>query len=352
MRVLGLFFGDVNVWFCRHILASVHRGDTSASRRHRVCRNTHAVGTNVGYQRHVPHAGDVETFVQLLRHAHCNRTAHAQFVYRVLLHCAGRKGRLRTGNRHAALDIAHYVIVCIKYSQRFVGLFLVFQFKFLAVFFRKDSLELRLGRGLFQLRGYVPVFFRLEVLYFLFAVNQYTKRSRLHATCGQIVVNFFTKHGAYRVTYQSVKHAASLLRSHKSFVDVVRVFDGFIDGFLRNFVEHDTIFRFRVKPKRALQVVRYCFSFAVRVGCEIDAFRLRHFTAKSVYCLCLLRLARLEVGRVMIGKVDTHRLDGQVPDVPLGRVHTVIGTEIFADSFGFCRRFDNYKFHLVPPISR
>ena len=111
-------------------------------------------------------------------------------------------------------------------------------------------------------------------------------RHTLHAPGGKSVADLAPEEWREFVTHEPVKHAPGLLCVHEVDVERARMFERLHDGILRDLVECDALVRlcrhgrvafpcrfFAIKLKRAHEVPRDRFSFAVLVGCKNDLVR-------------------------------------------------------------------------------
>ena len=181
---------------------------------------------------------ELDSLVQILREAHSALGSKAQLLRRFLLQRA--RGERRRGIL-SALATLHLgdaeSLQLLEIGEDPVGRSFIVNRRFLVV----DVMQL--GREflsfLLELRLDGPVLDGLERLDLALALDEKTKRHRLHATGGDSLLYSLPQHGARLVSNEAVENAARLLRVHFPFVDVTCARDCALHRVLRDLVKED-----------------------------------------------------------------------------------------------------------------
>ena len=177
-------------------------------------RQVHRVGT---------HIGDASALVEALCHHHCLADGEAQLAGGVLLQCRrGERGR-RCALHRFLLNVLHGECSVLAGLQQLLHLLMRFQAR------GQRSLQLRLRTVvvLYAEDGVDAVVrLGLESLQFALALDDKPHGDTLHASCRQGRLHLAPQHGRHLEAYQTVEHAAGLLRVHQVHVQVARMLDG------------------------------------------------------------------------------------------------------------------------------
>ena len=298
-------------------------------------RNTHAVGTNVRYESGCAFPCDFDAFVKLLRDLHRLRRGERQFCGSVLLQCGRRKRGCRAVFRDGSFCAVNGEFCAFRGVDYLFGVVLVMNFPLFAVYIDESAFEhVLFGLRILLLRQkgvYRPVFFGDEVSYFSFAVDNHFERGGLYASGGTALFNALPENWRDFVTDKSVKNAPCLLAVDKVNIEFSGVFDCVIDRFFADFVENDAVFAVG-DFQTVFKVPTYCFSFAVRVGCEIHDVVLfeRGFKSSDGFFLFGVDFV---FGLESVFDVDAQRFLRKVADVTARCEYRVPLSQIFLDCF-------------------
>ena len=186
----------------------------------------------------------------------------------------------------------------------------------------------------------MEVGFTLEFLYFAFALDDEPDGHTLHTTCRKGGLHLAPKHGREFESHQAVEHTACLLGIHEVHVQVAGMLNGFEDGRLRDFMEHDAVCLLLVKAQHLTQMPRDGFSLTVFIGSQPDLLSLLRLLLQFTDKFALV--VRYLVSRHQCLIVDADFSLFQVADVAITRHHFVILTQEFLDGLGFSRTLDNH----------
>lgn len=145
-------------------------------------------------------------------------------------------------------------------------------------------------------------------------------------------------------TDDAVFHAPRFLGFHEVFVDRRRIADSLENGRFRDFVKAQALRRFHRQIQNLRQVPRDGFSFAVRVGRQVDFLGLAGRGRKFGDDFALAR------GHFVIGDETSIDVDAKpafatgrkIADVALRGHDLEVIAEVTADRFAFFRGFNNY----------
>ena len=116
------------------------------------------------------------------------------------------------------------------------------------------------------------VFLTLEGTDLLLPLHYDAGGHALYAACGQAAAHFAPQQRGELITHNAVKNAAGLLGIHQILIEGAGVLDGFADHLLGDLIKGDAVGLVVRNSQQLLQVPGNGLSFAVRVGCEKDAF--------------------------------------------------------------------------------
>ena len=310
------------------VLLTVELDDLLLALGQRLLREVDRVGT---------HVGDETLLVEVLRHGHRLRDAHAQLAARLLLERRGGERRRRealcglllgAGHREGGVDAA---------AQERLGLLARLEAR------RELGLEERLVGvvGGVELRHDAVVGGRMEGDDFTLALHEQPYGNALHAARRERRPHLLPQHGRELEAHQTVQNAARLLGVDQIHVDRARVLDGVENRPLGDFVEYDALGLVHGETQHFGQVPCDGLSFAVFIGCEPDGLGLLRELPQLVDHLLLV--ARYFVdGLEPLRDVDAEVLLGQVADVSETRFDDVVLAEELLDGFGLGRGLDDY----------
>ena len=366
VSLLGAFFAAVDVRLLRQVLLAEFAFNISARHRHRVLRQVGGVGT---------HISDVAGFVQTLGHHHGFLHTEAQAVARGLLQGGGDERRrwLAAGRFVFALDDA--VAGGFEFLQRSHGLGFVQRLEGLAFF--AGHFKAHVGTlGGAQVSVDFPIFFGVERTDLALTLHHQLYRDRLHTTGGQATGDLGPQQRRDHVTHDAVEETTGLLGVDTIDIQLARLGEGFLDGFLGDLVEHHALVAAVITADGFPQVPGNGFPFAVQVRREIDGvgifgepaqlfddlflarkdfilglpamFRVHTHTRDQLLARFLFRrehrtfargrLAALG-GRLLAGASRT--AGGQVSDMADTRLHHVLVAQVLVDGLGLSRGFHN-----------
>ena len=117
-----------------------------------------------------------------------------------------------------------------------------------------------------------PILFRHEGVDLVFAVDDEAEGDGLDPSGRLCAGDFVAYERAQPESDEAVKNSTGLLCFDELLIDAARIVEGVLDGVAGDFVEHDPA-RFVWRDVEDLaEMPRNGFAFAVRVGCEVDAF--------------------------------------------------------------------------------
>lgn len=186
------------------------------------------------------------------------------------------------------------------------------------------------------------IFLGAERLDLVLALHDQTGCHRLHAACRQRRLDLFPQHGRKLKTHYAVEHAARLLRVDQIQVYFARMLYGVLDGRAGDLVEHNAVGVLGLEFQHLEQVPRYGLSLAVLIGSQPHGLRLLGILFKIGH-------KRFLVGRYLIFgfeilvDVNAEILLLEVADMSVARHHLEVGSEIFSDCLGFCRRLHDHQ---------
>ena len=366
VSLLCAFLAAVDVWLLRQVGLAEFVFNISTRHRHRVLRQVGGVRT---------HIGDVASLVQTLGHHHGLLHPEAQAVARGLLQGGGdeRRRRLAAGRFVFTLDDA--VAGSLELLQRGHGLGFVQRFEGLA--FLTGHFKAHVGAlGSAEVGVDFPVFFRDERTDLALTLNHQLDRYRLHTAGGQATGDLRPQQWRDHVADDAVEEATGLLGVDTVNVQLARLGEGFLNGFLGDFVEHHALVAAVITADGFAQVPGNGFPFAVQVRREIDGVSIFGepaqlfddlFLARKDFVLGLPAMVRVHTharnqllarfffrreyrtfargglaalgGRLLAGASRT--AGGQVSDMADTRLHHVLVAQVLVDGLGLSRGFHN-----------
>ena len=282
-------------------------------------------------------AGDLNAFIERLRHHHGLLGSKGQLIDRLLLHGGCRKGRLRPSLLLLLRHGGDEGVLLLEHSQHRIGLFLIVELRLLPVHVGEARLEGVIVRGP-VLALYGPVFLRMEGFDLLFPLADEAHRHGLHAPCGEAAVDLLPQPGGELVPHEAVQHAPGLLGIHTVLVDRAGMGHRFPDGRGRDLMEGNAHIVRGIHVQQPGQMPRNGFPFAVGVRCEKDVAGLVGFLLQFLDdrfpAVCIDVLRRKAV-------VDIHAEGAlrQIPQMAHGGHHLVVRSEDALDGPRLCRRF-------------
>jgi len=191
------------------------------------------------------------------------------------------------------------------------------------------------------------------------ALDHEADRHALHAPRAQPRTYLAPEHGRQRETEEPVEDAPALLRANQLLVDLARVLHGFVDGGLRNLVEHDALDR-HLRLQRLDQVPADRLALAVFVRGKHEHLRIAEHGldfAHSFLAVFRDHIVRREIVLNIHRKARPRfRLDGlrhlvrrtrQVANMAVTGHDLVVTAEETADRFRLRGRFDNNQLQNV-----
>ena len=348
VRVLRALLGGVDVGLGGKVLLAVRCHDVLARRRLRIGRDAGGVSTDIGDERDVPHALDVDALIEVLRHEHGLGRSHAELVGGVLLERARREGRGRVRLGDALFDGRHLVRSRRERGERRVGLFLAPDLALLSLVLFQRRLEGgELLLPILQFRRDRPVLLRLERLDLPLALDDEPQCNRLHTPRREPVADLIVQKRRELVAHKAVEHAARLLRVDEVIVDRARRLQGMADRLGRNFIELDAVLAVLGKPQHRLQVPADRLALAVRVGCKIYPVGVRRFVGEALDDRLLPRGIDVAGFIIFIGR-DAELLLRQVADMSARGVHPIFPLQVAGDGFRLARRLNDDEIHISP----
>ena len=161
----------------------------------------------------------------------------------------------------------------------------------------------------------------------------------MHTSCRKPAANLLGHKRAESIAHDSVEQTAALLGVDQLHVDGSGALNTVLHGVLGNLVECNAILLIRVKPQNIGKMPRNGFSFAVRVGCEIDEIAL--FGSRLDFLDKLfLALDDLVLGLEIVLDVHTQSALRQVAHVTHRGDHIVARAEVFFYCLCLGRRLD------------
>ena len=176
------------------------------------------------------------------------------------------------------------------------------------------------------------------------ALHNQAKRHRLHPPCGELRLDEPREERREPVPDEAIENAARLLSVNEVEVDGAGVGKRLKDGPLRDLAEGDPV-AIRLRDAEGLgHMPGDRLPFAVKVGCEPDRGCLLGGTSDVIKALLLVFNDFVDRGEAVL-HVDRHapllRLLGEIPNVPIGGEHGVIGAEIPLNRLGLGRRLND-----------
>ncbi len=281
--------------------------------------------------------------------------------------------RLTAGRFVFTLDDA--VAGCLELFQRGHGLGFVQRlegFAFLAGHFKAHIGAL----GGTQVGVDFPVLFRDERTNLTLTLHHQLHRNRLHTAGGQATGDLGPQQRRDHITHHAIEETPCLLGIDAVDIQLARLGEGFLDGFLGDFVEHDALVAAVVTADGFPQVPGNGLAFAVQVRREIDGVSILGEPAQLFDDLFLAR-KDLVLGLPAMVRVHTHARDqllarfllgrehrtfarsglaalsgwllagasrtagGQVSDMADTRLHHVLVAQVLVDGLGLSRGFHN-----------
>ena len=240
----------------------------------------HAIGTHVGDEADLL-AADLHAFVEALGDLHRAAGGEAELAGGFLLQRGGGERRGRVTLDRLRLDRGDAIGAGFHRREGAGGGFSVRQrelLQLLAIEFGEAGFELAAIHGEPGLN--LPVFLRDEALDLELAIDDDTKRDRLHATCRARAGQLAPENWREREADEIVEGAAGQIGVDQLLVDLARVLDCFGDGLLGDRVERHALDRLALQHlagvERFKNVPRDRFPFAIRVGCEDQAVGILH----------------------------------------------------------------------------
>ena len=325
LRALGLGLIVTNLM----ILLAKELDDLLLGLSQRLTRQIDRVGT---------HIGDQTLLVQTLSQRHRLRNRHTQLTTCLLLQ--GRGGERRRGNTLRRLLLALH--------DRETCALATFEECYRLLALLETAAQLGTERGLVvgrELRHHAIVLRRLEIDDLSLALNQQTHCNALHATRRQTRLDLLPQHGRKLETYQTVQHAACLLRIDQIHIDRTRLLDCTEDSLLCNLVEHNSFGRRYGQTQHLGQVPSDSLSLAVLIGSQPDGFDAMCQLTQFGHHLFLIIGDFVDRAETTI-EIDTQILLRQVANMAEARLYNVVLTQKFLDRLGLGRRLDDYQIFL------
>ena len=299
------------------------------------------VGSHVGYKADSAAAGDIHALIELLRYGHRAARGHAETARGLLLQCRGDERRRGAALLLAALHGIDGKVLALCQVDYCVDLVLAVKlllFPVAAIESGGKSAALTAA----EMRVEQPVFLTDKVLYLLLAVNDHARCDRLHAPRGQAALDLFPQQRRQLVADDAVEYAARLLRVDQILIDIARVLDALSDDLFGYLIEGDAARLLVRQVEQLLEMPRYSFALAVRVGREIDCFCRLGILLQLVDKLFLIPhgdVLRLEA----VLYVNAHLALRQIAQMSHRSRYLITAPEIFFNGLCLSRRFDYDK---------
>ena len=124
----------------------------------------------------------------------------------------------------------------------------------------------------FELSIQAPVFFRNKGVDLILSVTDDAKSNWLHSSSTQTSFDLCPEKRADAVTHHTIQHSSCLLCVYKIHIQISRLFDWIFDRSLSNFIKGNSAHLGRVFFQCLHQMPGNCFSFTVRVSCQVNFF--------------------------------------------------------------------------------
>ncbi len=213
----------------------------------------------------------------------------------------------------------------------------------------------RLARLRLELALDVPVRRGAERHALPLTLDDHARRDRLHTPGRQARTHLAPQHRRHLVAVETVEDAARLLRVDHLHVELARVVDGALDGFLRHLVEDHALDR-HLRLQRLEQVPRDGLALAVLIGGEVELVGVLQSALELGDLLLLVRVddvVRRETVVDVDGELAVRALlhvgghlarRRQVTDVPDAGIDDVVAAQIRRDLVALRGRFDDDEF--------
>ncbi len=201
----------------------------------------------------------------------------------------------------------------------------------------------------------VPPLGRDEAHPLALALDDETRRNRLHATGGQARHDLLPEHGRHLVAVEAVENAPCLLRVDEPLVDVARLAERPVDRVARDLVEDHAAHR-HLRLEHLEQMPGDRLALAVFVRREQELVGVCEQLLQLAHLLALVRVddvQRLEAfvdvhtearpGLFLVLLGDVGRALGQVADVADARLDHEVLAEIARDRLRLRRRLDDHE---------
>ena len=254
------------------ILRAITLADQLARGGQRLLGKAQRVGTHIGDQADGALGAQLHAFIELLCDRHGAPRRHIELARSLLLKRRGDKGRRRRAALFRTLDGRDGKLPARNVALDLECFLLAVQLALLAVAIVAGGE----GAGLVQTAQEDierPVFLRHKGLDLFFPFHDKTGRNGLHTPGRQAAPHLLPQQRTELITDDPVEDAPRLLRIDEIIVDVARLLNAARDDVFRDFIEGHALRLAVRQSEQLLQMPGNGLSFAVRVGCEIDAVR-------------------------------------------------------------------------------
>src|SRR5438128_1844115 len=320
--------------------------DVLARARDRIGREPDGVGAHVGDQRRLPVVSELHAFVEPLREGHGLLGGEAQPVGGFLLQLRRNEGRRRVATtlllRHLDDDELLAPQLLDQRPRDLAG----GNLRLLAVEPDQLGAELRRERRA-QVCLDAPVLDGNELRDLFFPLDHQPHRDALDPSRRESTANLLPEDGRDLVPDQPIQDAPRLLRVVEVAVELQRLLDRFLDGFLGDLVEEDAL-RGDLGPLQLLVDVPGD-GLALPVGVRREQDQLRALGGGlELRDYLLLRVDHLVDGLETVLDVDADLALRQVHHVAHRGLHHVPGTQVLLDGLGLRRRLDDDQGAALP----
>src|SRR5438128_2521836 len=320
--------------------------DVLARARDPIGREPDGVGAHVGDQRRLPVVSELHAFVEPLREGHGLLGGEAQPVGGFLLQLRRNEGRRRVATtlllRHLDDDELLAPQLLDQRPRDLAG----GNLRLLAVEPDQLGAELRRERRA-QVCLDAPVLDGNELRDLFFPLDHQPHRDALDPSRRESTANLLPEDGRDLVPDQPIQDAPRLLRVVEVAVELQRLLDRFLDGFLGDLVEEDAL-RGDLGPLQLLVDVPGD-GLALPVGVRREQDQLRALGGGlELRDYLLLRVDHLVDGLETVLDVDADLALRQVHHVAHRGLHHVPGTQVLLDGLGLRRRLDDDQGAALP----
>ena len=339
--ILGTGFGFEGMEASIVVGSTIPAFDKAFRRSHSLVAEPQGVGTHIGDQTQGAFPFHIHAFIQLLGNGHGALGGHVQLPGSLLLQGRGGKRRRCGALLLRPLHTLHRKLLTGDVSNDGIHLCLVFQLDFLGIAVIPGSK----GTGLLhqgQIHVQRPILLGLEGSDFVFPVHHQPGGYGLNSAGRQAPANLLPQQRGQLIAYDSIQNPPGLLGIHQGIVNPPGVLNGLADNILGNFVKSNPVGFLLRQLQKLLQVPGDGLSLPVRVGCQVDGFRLGGAFAQIRNHIRLILQGKVVGSKVPVN-IHAHGALGQVPQVAHAGLHHIVRPQIFSNGFRLGRRLHNHK---------